>query len=190
MLASMRSRAAQHHPSSPAGTNFLYRLRGVLASGTPRPGLGLETLVVPAVIGAHHHPSRSPEYPGVPRHGSVGRIRGRSVPSAVPRALKSSWSEGFLCVSSRKAEGSSSHGWLLVAGRGGGRGPGGGHVDQSSIRAKSPMVSCGWAAQASGRPLHHKAMTPTERARTRPPTSGLGRIGTAAAVVAGRPSTG
>jgi hypothetical protein len=26
----------------------------------------------------------------------------------------------------------------------GGRGPGGGRVDQSSIRAGSPMVSCGW----------------------------------------------
>src|SRR5215203_5201004 len=68
--------------------------------------------------------------------------RPRPKPGAVtaPRG----WSERFLCVSSMKVEGSSSHGRLLVAGRGSGRGPGGGRVDQSSIRAGSPMVSCGW----------------------------------------------
>src|SRR5215211_8895316 len=65
-------------------------------------------------------------------------------PPAEPRALKGCCSEGFLCMSSMKVEGSSSHGRLLVAGRGSGRGPGGGRVDQSSIRAGSPMVSCGW----------------------------------------------
>jgi hypothetical protein len=32
--------------------------------------------------------------------------------------------------------------WLVAGG--GGRGPGRGRVDQSSIRAGSPMVSCGW----------------------------------------------
>jgi hypothetical protein len=37
------------------------------------------------------------------------------------------------------------------------------------------MVSCGRAAQSSRRPLHPKAMTHTERARTRPPTTVLGQ---------------
>src|SRR5918995_1232833 len=38
-------------------------------------------------------------------------------PPAEPRALKGRCSEGFLCVSSMKAEGSSSHARLLVGGR-------------------------------------------------------------------------
>jgi hypothetical protein len=49
-----------------------------------------------------------------------------------------------LCVSSMKVGGSSRHGLLLVGWQAWcGRGPGGGRVDQSSIRAGSPMVSCG-----------------------------------------------
>jgi hemoglobin-like flavoprotein len=119
----------------------------------------------------------------IPGHGQV--VRNYSVSCVSGQGPTAS-------VSSMKAEGSSSHGRLLVAGRGGGRGPRDGRVDQSSIRAGSPMVSCGWAAQSSRRPLHHKAMTHTERARTRPPATTLrqwGRHGSHPRR-AGRPSTG
>jgi hypothetical protein len=44
--------------------------------------------------------------------------------------------EGWVSVKTWSAPG-----WLAGVG---GRGPGGGRVDQSSIRAGSPMVSCGW----------------------------------------------
>ena len=60
-----------------------------------------------------------------------------------------------------------------------------GRVDQSSIRADRPWCRAAGAAQSSRRPLHPKAMTHTERARTMPPaTRSRGGIGTAAAVVA------
>jgi hypothetical protein len=52
-------------------------------------------------------------------------------------------SEGLLCMSSMKAEGASSHARLLVGGRCWWPRTRSGRVDQSSIRAGSPMVSCG-----------------------------------------------
>jgi hypothetical protein len=69
--------------------------------------------------------------------------------------------EGCMIVKAWSAPG----GWIGE----GGRGPGGGRVDQSPVRAGSPMVSCGRAAQSSWRPLHPKAMTHTERALGRLP---------------------
>jgi hypothetical protein len=79
----------------------------------------------------------------------------------------------------------------LVAGVGG-RGPGGGRVDQSSIRAGRPWCRAAGAAQSSRRPLQPKAMTPTERALCRPPATisrRRGRHGSRRRR-AGRPSTG
>jgi hypothetical protein len=54
-----------------------------------------------------------------------------------------------------------------------------------------PWCRAAGAAQSSGRPLHSKAMTHTERARTMPPTMvlGLGRHGSHPRRV-GRSSTG
>jgi hypothetical protein len=88
-----------------------------------------------------------------------------------PEASSMNDLEGFLCVSSMKVEGSSSHGRLLVAGRGGAADQRGGRVDQSSIRAGRPWCRAAGAAQSSRRPLHCKAMTHTERARTTPPAN-------------------
>src|SRR5215208_1688573 len=126
-------------------------------------------------------PRERPPYPPEPPTGISQQLPRPSV--AMTR---------LLCLSSMKAEGSSRHGRLLVGWAG--------VVAADQEWSGGPVIYSGGvahgvvrrgAAQSSRRPLHSKAMTHTERARTRPPTivRGRGRHGSHPCR-AGRSSTG
>jgi hypothetical protein len=83
--------------------------------------------------------------PTMPAGVAIAKVSTLGRACADPRLVCGAGRWGERDSTSIRAEGSSGHGQLLAGGRHGCRGPAGGHVDHSSIRVGSPMVSCGRA---------------------------------------------